>query len=113
MLTRLFTAALLFGALEPLLAEQECSSLSALSLPHTTIVSAVNAPEGKIPSPAGFGNTASLVAPARCEVQAISRPTKDSEIRLTGEHPMFAPGADADCPPACDRTIQGRLRSVR
>ena len=57
---------LLLAAIPQLLADQACASLSGLSLPHTTIVSAVSAPE----------------APARCEVQAIARPTKDSEIRL-------------------------------
>ena len=73
MLTRFFASALLLAAIEPLLAQQTCSSLSALALPHTTITSAVMAPEGTI---------ASVVVPARCEVQAITRPTKDSEIRL-------------------------------
>src|SRR6185312_4981369 len=39
-------------------------------------------PAGPIPSPPIFGNAPPLVAPAHCEVQAITRPTKDSEIRL-------------------------------
>ena len=69
MLSRFFAGALLLVAVKPLLAQQACSSLSALSLPHTTITSAVVVPEG-------------TAAPARCEVQAITRPTKDSEIRL-------------------------------
>jgi feruloyl esterase len=68
MFTRLFACALLLAAIEPLFAQQACSSLSALSLPHTTITSAVSAPEGTMP--------------AHCEVQAITRPTKDSEIRF-------------------------------
>jgi len=79
--TRLLAAALLFAAIPPLLAEQPCSSLSAITLPHTTITSAVDVPEGPAP-PAGVGNGAALVAPAHCEVQAIARPSKDSEIRL-------------------------------
>ncbi len=74
MLTRLLAAALLLAALEPLLAQQPCASLSALSLPHTTITSAVAVPEGTIPSVG--------LVPARCEIKAITRPTKDSEILL-------------------------------
>ena len=35
MLTRLFTGALLLASIEPLVAQQACSGLSALSLPHT------------------------------------------------------------------------------
>jgi hypothetical protein len=81
MLTRLFTGALLLASIEPLVAQQACSGLSALSLPHTTITSAVSAPEGAIPS-AGPGNAALVTAPAHCDVQAVARPTKDSEIRL-------------------------------
>jgi hypothetical protein len=78
---RLLTGALLFAAIQPLFADQPCSSLSALTLPHTTIASAVNLPEGPVRS-AGVGNTAPVLVPARCEVQAITRPSKDSEIRL-------------------------------
>jgi feruloyl esterase len=82
MSARLLVGALLLAAIEPSLADQACSNLSALALPNTTIVSAVSVPEGKIPLPPIFGNAPPLVAPARCEVQAIARPTKDSEIRL-------------------------------
>jgi feruloyl esterase len=82
MSTRLLAGALLLAAIEPALAEQACSSLSALKLPNTTIVSADNHPESAIPTPAIFGSMPPLVAPARCEVHAITRPTKDSEIRL-------------------------------
>jgi feruloyl esterase len=81
MLTRLFAGALLLASIEPLVAQQACSGLSALSLPHTTITSAVSAPEGAVPS-AGPGNAAPVAAPAHCDVQAVARPTKDSEIRL-------------------------------
>jgi hypothetical protein len=79
--TRLLAGALLFAAIPPLLAEQPCSSLSALSLPHTAITSAVNVPEGPLLS-AGVGSNTSAIVPARCEVQAITRPSKDSEIHL-------------------------------
>jgi feruloyl esterase len=71
-----------FAALEPALADQACSRLLGLKLPNTTIVSAVSVPQGAIPVPAVFGNTPPIVVPARCEVQAIMRPTKDSEIRM-------------------------------
>lgn len=81
MFTRLFAAALLMPAMQPLLAQQQCAALSALSLPHTTITSAEIAAEGPI-RPAGGGNTAPVMAPAHCDVQAITRPSKDSEIRM-------------------------------
>src|SRR5580698_6843813 len=77
MATRLLAGALLVllnAALEPLLAQQPCANLSTLNLPHTTITSAVAVPEGTIP-------TSGLV-PARCEIKATTRPTKDSEIFL-------------------------------
>ena len=53
-----------------------------LELPYTTIASAAVATEGPLPQPAIFGNTDPIMAPERCEVQAITRPTKDSEIRI-------------------------------
>src|SRR5690349_8220543 len=81
MRTRFLAGALLFGAIHQLIAEQPCSSLSALTLPHTRITSALDAPEGPVPS-AGGGNGPTITAPARCEVQAITRPSKDSGIRL-------------------------------
>ena len=82
MFIRLLAGTLLLAGIEPAFADQACSSLSALKLANTTIVSAVSVPEGPIPLPPVFGNAPPLVAPARCEVQAITRPTKDSEIRL-------------------------------
>lgn len=82
MSSRLLAGALFFAAIEPALADEACSKLLALKLPNTTIASAVSVSEGAIPSPPIFGNSPPLVAPARCEVQAITRPTKDSEIRL-------------------------------
>ncbi|MGH9645569.1 MAG: tannase/feruloyl esterase family alpha/beta hydrolase, partial [Bryobacteraceae bacterium] len=78
MLARLFGGVLLLAAVEPLLAQTECSKLSTLNLPHTTITSAALVPEGAITA-ARAGN---VVAPARCRVQAITRPSKDSEIRF-------------------------------
>lgn len=69
MFPRFFAGALLLVAVEPLVAQPACANLAALSLPRTTITSAVLAP-------------ATASAPAHCVVQAITRPTKDSEIRL-------------------------------
>jgi hypothetical protein len=72
---------LLLAAIQPLLAQQQCAALSALSLLHTTITSAAIAAEGPI-GPACGGNTAFVMAAAHCDVQAITHPWKDSEIRL-------------------------------
>jgi feruloyl esterase len=74
--------ALVLAAVEPALADPACSRLLALKLPNTTIVSAVSVPEGTISAPPIFGNLPPILAPARCEVEAITRPTRDSEIRL-------------------------------
>ena len=74
MRTRLLAGALFLAALKPLLAQQPCSGLSALNLPHTTITSAIAVPEGTIPSVG--------LVPARCEIKATARPTKDSQILL-------------------------------
>ena len=82
MLTRSLSCVLLLAVIESAPAQQTCSDLATLSLPHTTIVSAVVAPEGPLEATPGPGNTSPVVAPARCDVQAITRPTKDSEIRL-------------------------------
>jgi feruloyl esterase len=78
------TAAVLLiaGPLGSAVAQQACAELKKLELPYTTITSAAVAPEGPIPQPAIFGNATPVVAPERCEVQAITRPTKDSEIRI-------------------------------
>jgi len=74
MRTRFLAVALLLAAVGSLLAQQPCASLSALTLPHTTITSAVAVREGTIPAVG--------LVPARCEIKAIMRPTKDSEILL-------------------------------
>jgi hypothetical protein len=73
---------LLVASVEPALAQEACADLMDLRLPYTTITSAAVAPEGPIPQPAIFGNAQPTVAPERCEVQAVTRPTKDSEIRI-------------------------------
>jgi hypothetical protein len=73
---------LLVASVESAVAQRACADLMNLELPYTTITSAAMATEGPVPQPAIFGNTAPIVAPARCEVQAVTRPTKDSEIRI-------------------------------
>ncbi|MDG2175536.1 MAG: tannase/feruloyl esterase family alpha/beta hydrolase [Gammaproteobacteria bacterium] len=75
-------ALLLIAPMESVIAQQACGDLSNLSLPYTTITSAKLVPEGPVPVPAIFGNAPPVVAPEHCEVQAITRPTSDSEIRL-------------------------------
>src|SRR5689334_18424383 len=63
------------------MAQQACESLTSLQLPHTAVTSAAMVPEG--PVNAGLRpNQAPPVAPARCAVQAVSRPTSDSEIKF-------------------------------
>jgi feruloyl esterase len=74
---------LLVASVESAVAQQVCADLIDLELPsYTTITSAAVVAEGPIPQPAVFGNTDPIVAPARCEVQAVTHPTKDSEIRI-------------------------------
>ena len=75
-------AALLAASVGPAVAQQVCADVARLKLPYTTITSAATAAEGPIPQPAIFGNSAPIVAPERCEVQAVTRPSKDSEIRI-------------------------------
>ncbi|MDT8398863.1 MAG: tannase/feruloyl esterase family alpha/beta hydrolase [Pseudomonadales bacterium] len=73
---------LLLAGLKPALAQQTCADLIKLDLAYTTITSAAIVPEAQIPQPAIFGNVPPVVAPEHCEVQAITRPTSDSEIRM-------------------------------
>jgi hypothetical protein len=53
----------------PAAAQQTCESLTALKLPHTAVTSAVS-------------TAAVRDIPPHCDVQAVSRPTGDSEIKL-------------------------------
>ena len=76
------TALLLAALVGSASAQQACVDLKNLKLPYTTITSAAVATEGPIPQPAIFGNAQPTVAPERCEVRAVTRPTKDSEIRI-------------------------------
>src|SRR5215475_13573021 len=82
MLSRLSILALLAAGLRPLASQQDCASLTRLNLPHTTIISAAIASEGRVPPPAASTNAAPLIAAAHCAVQAVTRPTEDSEIRF-------------------------------
>jgi hypothetical protein len=75
-------AVLLAASVGSAVAQQVCADMAHLKLPYTTITSAEMAAAGPIPQPAIFGNAAPIVAPERCEVQAVTRPTKDSEIRI-------------------------------
>ena len=53
----------------PMAAQQTCESLAALKLPHTSITAASSV-------------AATAAIPAHCAVQAITRPTSDSEIKF-------------------------------
>ena len=81
MFARLIAGALFLAAVEPTFAADVCAKLSALRLPYTTITSAVAVLAGPLHAPAAFGGPAGVV-PGRCVVQAITRPSKDSEIHL-------------------------------
>jgi feruloyl esterase len=82
MQTRLSIFTVLAATLHPVASQQLCANLTSLVLPHTTISSAVAAAEGRVTPPVANANAAPVIAPARCAVQAIMRPTKDSEIRF-------------------------------
>jgi len=60
-------------------AQQTCESLKTLKLPDVTITSAVQVPELPATGAAGMPASAGIL-PERCVVQAIARPTSDSEI---------------------------------
>ena len=59
--------------------ERTCESLTALTLPHTTIVSAKTMAAGPT-TMTTFVGTVTLDVPATCEVRGVSRPSADSEI---------------------------------
>ncbi len=83
MFIRVAIGGLLLTGIQSALAEDACTRLQGLSLPHTSVVSATTLPAGAVAPPATFGPATPISTPARCEVQAITRPSKDSEIRLT------------------------------
>jgi len=64
-----FVVALPFCLTLSLSAQQSCESLATLALPHTTIASATAA-------------AATTTVPAHCDVKAIAKPTRDSEIKF-------------------------------
>ena len=63
-----------------------CESLKSLSLPNTTIVAAEMKAAGPftLPAPAGRGGppAAPPIVPAHCRINAILRPSPDSEIEM-------------------------------
>ena len=68
-------------SMRPLSAQQACQDLVGLNLAHAAITSSVSVPEGPVGG-GGRGNATPVMAPAHCAVQAVVRPTKDSEIRF-------------------------------
>src|ERR1051325_6266808 len=77
---------LLFASGASWAAAAPCASLSSLSLPHMTLVSASDVPPGqlKLPADAAPPNAPLDVStlPSFCRVTAVSRPSEDSEIAL-------------------------------
>lgn len=73
--------ALLLFALAPSLslAQMSCEALKGLNLDKVTINSAALVPEGPEPKLPGSPDPPRIV-PAHCRVQAVARPTSDSEI---------------------------------
>jgi feruloyl esterase len=76
-----FTAPLAFGGVAN---AATCESLSALSLPATTITLAQTVEAGSFVAPARGGGPGQTLAdlPAFCRVQATLRPSIDSDIRM-------------------------------
>jgi feruloyl esterase len=71
-----------FAVLPPFAtAQKNCESLKALKLPNVTITSAALVTGSQAPALPGMATT-SAPLPAHCVVQAIARPTSDSEIQL-------------------------------
>ena len=69
-------------------AATSCEDLAKLALPHTQVTSATLVGAGKFTPPAGPGagnpnnNKIYATLPAFCRIQATSRPTAESEIKL-------------------------------
>jgi feruloyl esterase len=59
-----------------------CEGLTRLSLPHTTILSAKAFPAGVQALKTLFYRSVTLGLPGRCQVDGVSRPSSDSEIRF-------------------------------
>jgi len=62
-------------------AQGGCESLASLALPHTSITSAAVVPEAAMTG-GRAGGPPPIVAPARCVVKAVTRPSSDSEIKF-------------------------------
>ena len=81
MLRRLIFPILFTVAPAAVVAQQACEGLKNLHLPNVTITSTVLIPTGPGPGVPGFPSPKTIV-PEHCAVQAIARPTSDSEIHL-------------------------------
>src|SRR5215467_4141646 len=64
-----------------------CANLAALTIPSVTIRSATLMPTGPFTPP---GSRQELMLPAFCRVEALARPTSDSEIKFE----VWIPPAD-------------------
>src|SRR5215475_13276980 len=72
----MLTIAVLMLMAAPAVAQEPCETLTGLKLPRTTITSSTMVPSGP------FSNTVAFAVPEHCEVKAVARPTKDSEIQF-------------------------------
>ncbi|HEV2486544.1 MAG TPA: tannase/feruloyl esterase family alpha/beta hydrolase [Terracidiphilus sp.] len=63
------------------MAQKSCESLKDLSIPNVTITSAVSVPEGVAAARAGVP-APQVSLPEHCVIQAVARPTSDSEIHF-------------------------------
>jgi feruloyl esterase len=63
-------------------AQRGCESLRELGLAHVTITGATTVPAGRFTPPPSPEPDAPLELPAYCRVEAVSRPTSDSEIKF-------------------------------
>ncbi len=68
-----------FTAAPALAAGTECEKLQALTIPDVTVTSAGNVPANSFIAP---GQQAPMTLPTFCRVQAIAKPSSDSEIRF-------------------------------
>lgn len=87
----LATIPLLLGAAAPAAAPAggtACANLAALTIPSVTIRSATMMPPGGFTAP---GTRVEMQLPAFCRVEALARPTSDSEIKFE----VWIPSVDA------------------
>jgi feruloyl esterase len=78
----LLTGSALLLATCPLLAQQDCAKLAAMTLPQAKITSAELIPAAVDKTPSMLGQPQTLDLPAYCKVKAEAMPTADSDIKF-------------------------------